>query len=142
MPKRFPWNLLAAAIFGGLGTERALRALAILPVPELPTLLFVSLAGEAAGALLAAIGLLLASRRVSSVGLALFAVCAVARMAGDVAVYGVRPLIDGVAASLIAIALAASGWIVLERTRASRAQRRNTTGQSSESSTSPSRTWN
>lgn len=121
MSKRSPWTLLAAAIFAAIGLVRGLRALAIAPDlaiasgPDLPAFLFACVCFQAIGGLLAAVGLLLRSRRLVLPGLALFAISAVAQMAGDVAVYGVRSLLDGLAGSLLALAVAAAGWIAFER---------------------------
>ena len=115
MSTRSPWTLLAAAIFAAIGLVRGLRALAIAPVPDLPALLFACVCLEAVGALLAAAGLFFRSRRLALPGLTLFALSVAVQMAGDVAVYGVRSLLDGLAASLLALALSTAGWIAFER---------------------------
>lgn len=142
MSKRSPGTLIAAAIFLAIGVVRGLRALAIAPVPDLPALLFACVCLEAIGALLAAVGLLVPSRRLALPGLALFAISTVVQMAGDVGPYGVRSLLEGLSWSLLALALAAAGWIAIERaTHRGGPSARNTTGQSSESRTSPSRAF-
>jgi hypothetical protein len=52
----------------------------------------------------------------------------------------VRSLLDGLSGSLLALALAAAGWVAIERAaHRGDPSARNTTGQSSESRRSPSR---
>jgi hypothetical protein len=111
---------LMAAVFCAIGAARALRAIAIAPGPDLPELLFLAILGQAAGALLAGVGLM-AGGRGAALGLALFAGSALLQMGADVFLYEVRALLEGLAIAVLAIGLAVFGWLALERERVPRA---------------------
>jgi hypothetical protein len=115
MPTTVRWSHLIAALFALVGIERTLRAAAMVGGPAAPALLFVTIAGEAIGALLAAAGLFLARGRAAVIGLALFAICGVAQMGADLVVYDVRSLLGALEGSALVLAFAALGWLVLER---------------------------
>jgi hypothetical protein len=115
MPTTFRWSLLIAALFALVGIERTLRAAAMIGAPGAPALLFVTMAGEAVGALLAAGGLFFARARAAAVGLLVFAISGVVQMGADLFVYDVISLIGALGGSALVLAFAALGWLVLER---------------------------
>ena len=80
---------LFGVVFLAIGLERALRALAIAPAPDLPAILFATILLQAIGAFAAAVCLFTASRY-ALIGLALFAAAFLTQMGADVLVYGVR----------------------------------------------------
>jgi hypothetical protein len=108
------WAALIGVVFCVVGVQRLLLALAMPAGFELPALLFALVVVEAVAALVGGVGLLL-RRRIALAGLLAFAVAAVLHMVADVAVYGVRSLLEGLAWAVVAVALAALGWLALQR---------------------------
>jgi hypothetical protein len=115
----FGW--LLAVVFLAIGIERALRGAAIGAAPDAPLLLLASVLLEAIGALAAAAGLFAASRLAVS-GLALFAGAVLFHLGADVLVYHVRAVIDAAFVAIVALGLAALGWIALDRSPRPRLQ--------------------
>ena len=105
---------LFGVVFLAIGLERAQRALAIAPTPDLPAILFATVLLQAIGALAAAVCLFAASRY-ALIGLALFAAAFLTQMGADVLVYGVRAVVDAVGLAVAAIALTAFAWLALDR---------------------------
>ena len=105
---------LFGVVFLAIGLERALRALAIAPAPDLPVILFASVLIQAIGALAAAVCLFAASRLVV-IGLALFAGAFLVQLGADVLVYQIRAVLDAVGLAVAALALVAFAWLSLDR---------------------------
>ena len=103
---------LAGLLFLAIGVERTLRVVAMAGAPGAPFLLFLGMAGEAIGALLAGGGLLMAPA-VVSLGLGLFAVFAVVHMGSDLLVYEVRSVLEAAGGLCAALVLVALGWLAL-----------------------------
>jgi hypothetical protein len=105
---------LFGAIFLAIGIERTLRTLAIAPGPDLPVLLFASVLCQAIGALAAA-ACLFAASRYAVIGLALFAGAVLVQLGADVLVYHVRAVLEAAGIAVVALGLAALGWLALDR---------------------------
>jgi len=104
------WTAVIGVVFCAIAVERLLRALGMAAGPALPLLIFLLVLAEGIGALVAGLGLLLL-QRFALLGLLLFAASAVADMAVDVGLYGIRSLVEAVAWAGLALALSAAGWI-------------------------------
>jgi hypothetical protein len=95
-----------------IAVQRLLVAVAMPVGLPVPVLLFLFVLAEGVSALVAGIGLLL-RRRFARVALLVFATAAVVHMLVDVVFYGVRSLLEGLAWALLAVLLAAAGWVAL-----------------------------
>jgi hypothetical protein len=111
---RLHWATLVGVVFCVIGVQRLLLSLAMPAGFELPVLLFALVLVEGVAALIAGVALLL-RRRIALAGLLAFAVAAVLHVVVDVAVYGVRSLFEGLLWAVLAVALAAVGWLALQR---------------------------
>ena len=105
---------LFGVVFLAIGLERALRALAIAPAPDLPAILFVTVLLQAIGALAAAVCLFAASRFVV-IGLALFAGAFLVQLGADVLIYQIRAVLDAVGLAVAALALTVFAYMALDR---------------------------
>jgi hypothetical protein len=105
---------LFGVVFLAIGLERALRALAIAPAPDLPAILFVTVLIQAIGALAAAFCLFAGSRLVV-IGLALFAGAFLVQLGADVLIYQIRAVLDAVGLAVAALALTVLAWMALDR---------------------------
>jgi hypothetical protein len=105
---------LFGVVFLAIGLERALRALAIAPAPDLPAILFVTVLLQAIGALAAAVCLFAASRLVV-IGLALFAGAFLVQLGADVLVYEIRAVLDAAGLAVAALALTLFAWMAQDR---------------------------
>jgi uncharacterized membrane protein YccC len=100
-----------------VGLWRLFVCLSLALAPEPPALALLALAGQVASALGAGFALARSRASVAELLFAAFVGFVVLQMGADALVYGIRSLLEALAGVLVALALAALGWLALREPR-------------------------
>lgn len=107
------WRGAALLAWLAVGLWRLFVCLSLALVPEPPVLALLALAGQAATAIGAAIAIARLRVRLAELFVVAFVACVVLQMGADFLVYGIRSLLEATTGVLLALLLAALGWLAL-----------------------------